>query len=78
MWVIRVRSCAISWPQRVGGEQRENVGEKQFLMLLFMVDASLDEPQDLGIRGQGLVKELSQRSVHMSAITRYRARLTVG
>ena len=37
----------IGWAQRICGEKRENVGEHQFLMLLLMIDADLDDARQL-------------------------------
>jgi hypothetical protein len=37
------RAFAISWLERFGGEQAQDVGQQQLLMLLFVVDAEFDE-----------------------------------
>ena len=42
------RRGAIGRAQRIGGEQRQDVGEQQLLMLLLVVDADLDQARDLG------------------------------
>ena len=34
---------AIGWLERLGGEQREDVGEQELLMLLLVIDAELDQ-----------------------------------
>ena len=34
---------AIGGPQRVGGEQAEDVGQQQLLVLLLVIDAELDQ-----------------------------------
>ena len=34
---------AIGWLERLGGEQREDVGEQKLLMLLLVIDAELDQ-----------------------------------
>src|SRR5207244_2030051 len=47
----------IGWPQRIGGEERENVGEQELLVLLLVVDADLDEPRDLRRVGTILPEE---------------------
>src|SRR4029079_11768089 len=47
-WLGRSRAgpgIAISGPERVGGEQRENIRQQKFLMLLLVVNADLDQPR---------------------------------
>ena len=58
----------ISRPQRVGGEEREDVGQKQLLMLLLVIDADLDEPGDLRVRVGALCKQSFERLVDVTAV----------
>ena len=57
--------CSIGRFQRLRGEQRENVGKHQFLMLLLMIDAKFDKAQDISVWRRGSSKQLFQRSIHM-------------
>ena len=44
---------AIGRPQRIGREQRQDVGQQQLLVLLLVVDADLDQPGDFRLRRRG-------------------------
>ena len=59
---------AIGGPQRIGGEQRQNVRQQQFLMLLLVIDADLDEPGDLGAGLHALREKIRQPRIDMRAI----------
>ena len=37
---------AIGGPQRLGGEQAEDVGQQQLLVLLLVIDAELDQDRE--------------------------------
>ena len=56
----------ISRPQRVGGEEGEDVGQKQLLMLLLVIDADLDQAGDLRVRVGALCKQSFERLVDVT------------
>ena len=64
----RLLPCPIGRPQRTGGEQRQDIGEQQLLMLLLVVDADLDQSRDLGARTDAPRQQLGQRLVHVRAV----------
>ena len=55
----RRRQLAISGLERVLGECCEQVGEQQFLMLLFVVDAEFDQCQRIGLENEGSARSSS-------------------
>src|SRR6202047_2684702 len=55
-------------PQRICGEKRENVGQHQLLMLLFVIDADLDNARQLGSRGHSARKKLFEPGVRVGAV----------
>ena len=59
---------AIGRAQRVGSEQRQDVGQQQFLVLLLVIDADLHEPGNFGLRLDAFGKQLHQRFVHVRPI----------
>jgi hypothetical protein len=67
--LIRARAWRqVGRPQRICGEKRENVGQHQLLMLLFVIDADLDNVRQLGSRGHIARKKLFEPGVHMGAV----------
>src|SRR5208283_3800760 len=58
----------VGGPQRICGEERENVGEDQLLMLLLMIDADLNDPRQLRSGFNAARKQLFEPGVHMGAV----------
>jgi hypothetical protein len=59
------RKLAIGGLERVLGQGRKNVGQQQFLMLLFVMDAELDEIEH---RGRQVRQGAFERTVDMGAV----------
>src|ERR1700730_12785229 len=55
-------------PQRICGEERENVGQHQLLMLLFVIDSDLDTVRQLRSLGHITRKKPFEPGVHVGAV----------
>ena len=58
----------VGGPQRICGEERENVGEDQLLMLLLMIDADLNDLRQLRSGFNAAREKRFEPGVHMGAV----------
>jgi hypothetical protein len=62
-------ALAVGRTQRIGGKERQDVGEKQLLMLLLVVDSDLDQARDFG--REAAASKLCQRLIDMRAVGKH-------
>ena len=67
-WGARRAAGPIMRAQRIGREERENVGEHQFLMLLLMSLAERKKRRDRGRFRLAAGEQFAQRVVHIAAV----------
>ena len=63
-----VAPCSIARTQGACGKQRQHVGEHQFLMLLFVRAAQLQQGRNLQARGISAGEQFAQSLINISAI----------
>src|SRR5690606_24693753 len=70
-WGHAELSRTVGGAQRIGGKKRQNIGQQQFLMLLLVINADLDEPGNFRPGREFPGEKRRQRIVDMRAISKH-------